>query len=299
MIRRPPRSTLFPYTTLFRSLQSPAPHTASRHPAQEAVLHAERAGHQRSRGGPVLPARGAYRRHREQAQGRDDLQPRRPGAAPGDHRGLGVDGVHARRTRPVPHAPGRRHPRSEPQRPDAVQPHLLHHEPDAGRRRGQLARAHHERRLQERPRDDDLRDAAGRRGRAPRGRERRARGTPRDRERPAAARGARPADPLARHVRDRHLAARAVLPPVAATRGLVAPPPGQRRPDAAGPAALLTPPTTPAPPAASAPAAASGTAAAPLHAAPAPPPPPPPPRGAALPRPAAPPPPPPPPPPPR
>src|SRR5438093_6068119 len=81
-------------------------------------------------------------------------------------------------------------------------------------------------------RDDDLRDAAGRRGCAPRGRERRARGTPRDRERPAAARGARPADPLAWHVRNRHRAARAVLPPVAATRGLAAPPPLQRPPHA-------------------------------------------------------------------
>src|SRR3989454_6049487 len=28
MIRRPPRSTLFPYTTLFRSLQDPAAHDA-------------------------------------------------------------------------------------------------------------------------------------------------------------------------------------------------------------------------------------------------------------------------------
>src|SRR5258708_15329296 len=30
MIRRPPRSTLFPYTTLFRSLPAPVPATASR-----------------------------------------------------------------------------------------------------------------------------------------------------------------------------------------------------------------------------------------------------------------------------
>src|SRR6478609_9829198 len=28
MIRRPPRSTLFPYTTLFRSVDSPRPHAA-------------------------------------------------------------------------------------------------------------------------------------------------------------------------------------------------------------------------------------------------------------------------------
>src|SRR2546422_4351263 len=30
MIRRPPRSTLFPYTTLFRSLESRIPHAARR-----------------------------------------------------------------------------------------------------------------------------------------------------------------------------------------------------------------------------------------------------------------------------
>src|SRR5260370_40867171 len=32
MIRRPPRSTLFPYTTLFRSAREAAPPPASRHP---------------------------------------------------------------------------------------------------------------------------------------------------------------------------------------------------------------------------------------------------------------------------
>src|SRR6266481_865785 len=31
MIRRPPRSPLFPYTTLFRSRASPLPHVAHRH----------------------------------------------------------------------------------------------------------------------------------------------------------------------------------------------------------------------------------------------------------------------------
>src|SRR5216683_6516439 len=30
MIRRPPRSTLFPYTTLFRSIRSPGPHILPR-----------------------------------------------------------------------------------------------------------------------------------------------------------------------------------------------------------------------------------------------------------------------------
>src|SRR2546427_7374221 len=40
MIRRPPRSTLFPYTTLFRSLATrPRPHRATRRPsrAEEAA----------------------------------------------------------------------------------------------------------------------------------------------------------------------------------------------------------------------------------------------------------------------
>src|SRR2546422_5017106 len=34
MIRRPPRSTLFPYTTLFRSLAEPRAHTARREDSQ-------------------------------------------------------------------------------------------------------------------------------------------------------------------------------------------------------------------------------------------------------------------------
>src|SRR3712207_9179227 len=33
MIRRPPRSTLFPYTTLFRSINDPAPHPREANPA--------------------------------------------------------------------------------------------------------------------------------------------------------------------------------------------------------------------------------------------------------------------------
>src|SRR3712207_8412259 len=37
MIRRPPRSTLFPYTTLFRSLPGPAP--LSPQPASDADAH--------------------------------------------------------------------------------------------------------------------------------------------------------------------------------------------------------------------------------------------------------------------
>src|SRR2546430_11561430 len=36
MIRRPPRSTLFPYTTLFRSRRHPSRHEAGEHPALRA-----------------------------------------------------------------------------------------------------------------------------------------------------------------------------------------------------------------------------------------------------------------------
>src|SRR2546422_6132083 len=44
MIRRPPRSTLFPYTTLFRSLRALAVSSASRLPAFPEVPTAEEAG---------------------------------------------------------------------------------------------------------------------------------------------------------------------------------------------------------------------------------------------------------------
>src|SRR6185295_15751117 len=42
MIRRPPRSTLFPYTTLFRSSRSPWPSAATRWGASSAAAHAAR-----------------------------------------------------------------------------------------------------------------------------------------------------------------------------------------------------------------------------------------------------------------
>src|SRR5438067_9741697 len=49
MIRRPPRSTLFPYTTLFRSRQAGDPWRDGAQPARGRRRH---------------PARGACRRHR-------------------------------------------------------------------------------------------------------------------------------------------------------------------------------------------------------------------------------------------
>src|SRR3712207_8599706 len=44
MIRRPPRSTLFPYTTLFRSLERDLEHLADRHHGVERHLLADVGG---------------------------------------------------------------------------------------------------------------------------------------------------------------------------------------------------------------------------------------------------------------
>src|SRR3712207_7592504 len=43
MIRRPPRSTLFPYTTLFRSVAAPARHLRPRHGAGRRLRGADHA----------------------------------------------------------------------------------------------------------------------------------------------------------------------------------------------------------------------------------------------------------------
>src|SRR3712207_7036543 len=57
MIRRPPRSTLFPYTTLFRSGRRPAPRSGARRGGVAAVRRGRRpvSGHPPSRrgGGPA------------------------------------------------------------------------------------------------------------------------------------------------------------------------------------------------------------------------------------------------------
>src|SRR2546422_5263575 len=45
MIRRPPRSTLFPYTTLFRSSPEPAASVADRPPARPRRCHRHRQTH--------------------------------------------------------------------------------------------------------------------------------------------------------------------------------------------------------------------------------------------------------------
>src|SRR5258708_19287551 len=58
MIRRPPRSTLFPYTTLFRSLAAPAPQSTSRR-----SLHSARKS-RRPMSDPPRWFSGAYRGQR-------------------------------------------------------------------------------------------------------------------------------------------------------------------------------------------------------------------------------------------
>src|SRR2546426_8018233 len=60
MIRRPPRSTLFPYTTLFRS---PQPHAGLRRPDLAGARRLHGAGV--VRGGDPRPARAAFRRSEE------------------------------------------------------------------------------------------------------------------------------------------------------------------------------------------------------------------------------------------
>src|SRR3989442_5296362 len=61
MIRPPPRSTLFPYTTLFRSRPGPSSRRASSDPDVGAA--ARRAGqHEGRRRAPVQPAAGRARR---------------------------------------------------------------------------------------------------------------------------------------------------------------------------------------------------------------------------------------------
>src|SRR3712207_6870724 len=80
MIRRPPRSTLFPYTTLFRSLER-LPHPLAQLVAEglDAVAHGhsdERLGERGVHGhAPVLPPTGAGRseEHTSELQSRQYL----------------------------------------------------------------------------------------------------------------------------------------------------------------------------------------------------------------------------------
>src|SRR5438034_4931728 len=67
MIRRPPRSTLFPYTTLFRSLMMPE-QEADRHSLDLATQWAQALGIEYAVEDitPMLEAAGCYRRRRSE-----------------------------------------------------------------------------------------------------------------------------------------------------------------------------------------------------------------------------------------
>src|SRR3989449_10698656 len=107
MIRRPPRSTLFPYTTLFRSLKThDAPASAEdgcedRDAGDEA--EGPREERESARGARVA---GGERRHHARHVGHlEDAEPE-PGRREGEHDG-------GERRRPNPAAP-----RREPDRPE-------------------------------------------------------------------------------------------------------------------------------------------------------------------------------------
>src|SRR5688572_31823001 len=65
MLRRPPRSTLFPYTTLFRSLLT----AHARRERRPRVRHRDRRGHARARS--IIAALVTARRRRRRARERD------------------------------------------------------------------------------------------------------------------------------------------------------------------------------------------------------------------------------------
>src|SRR2546429_5151731 len=64
MIRRPPRSTLFPYTTLFRSIAEPLEMGAQQQPDVRLVVDDEEVPPSGRQRGP-LPLRGGWRSRRD------------------------------------------------------------------------------------------------------------------------------------------------------------------------------------------------------------------------------------------
>src|SRR3712207_6911921 len=73
MIRRPPRSTLFPYTTLFRSTRVAGRSRGQRRSAASGARHAsddQREGQEAARGGEEEPEGGAGNGGRRSALGR-------------------------------------------------------------------------------------------------------------------------------------------------------------------------------------------------------------------------------------
>src|SRR3712207_7915535 len=81
MIRRPPRSTLFPYTTLFRSGHAPA----GRRAAAERAVRPEGAGARQRR-----LAEQAARLHRPESRARG-----RPAVGPADRKSTRLNSSHA------------------------------------------------------------------------------------------------------------------------------------------------------------------------------------------------------------
>src|SRR2546430_12054075 len=69
MIRRPPRSTLFPYTTLFRSLRYCGPYSENRPRAQKQYVAACRASHPAQ-----APRRNRSEEHTSELQSQSNLE---------------------------------------------------------------------------------------------------------------------------------------------------------------------------------------------------------------------------------
>src|SRR5256885_12124893 len=75
MIRRPPRSTLFPYTTLFRSpARSESPDVSQRPATQETHSHHGRRHRTRQRDGAALPQTGCGSLHLRSEEHTSELQ---------------------------------------------------------------------------------------------------------------------------------------------------------------------------------------------------------------------------------
>src|SRR2546428_6167511 len=74
MIRRPPRSTLFPYTTLFRSVLPLLDDAAMGGAALREDAGGQRGAARRvRRGPPLVPGRGRSEEHTSELQSRSDL----------------------------------------------------------------------------------------------------------------------------------------------------------------------------------------------------------------------------------
>src|SRR5204862_7348706 len=73
MIRRPPRSTLFPYTTLFRSCQTGAKGRGVKRQIQESIALSLQASRESDHGGGIRDFRRRSEEHTSELQSRRDL----------------------------------------------------------------------------------------------------------------------------------------------------------------------------------------------------------------------------------